>query len=272
MRNLQRKSQPNEYVFWGIIAVLCLITLVFSLVPIQCFEESWRNKWLMGILQQVFGVAAVILLAKKFEIRLFGRPERLLYVLPCILIAVNNFPFYAYFSGKMQLSTSNPLDFLLFTLHCISVGLFEECVFRGMLFYIIASYFPKNKKGVIQTVVVSSLLFGAAHLINLFAGANVGATLLQVGYTVLTGGLFAFTFIQTKNVLIPAFVHATYNFCGLLFEIPQRGGLGTGVVFDMGTIILMAFVCVIIGAIIVYNLIKYPENERKTLYKRLSIT
>ena len=271
MSNFHQKKQCNKYVFWGIIVVLCLITLLLSLFPINCFEKLWRNKWVNSIIQQFFGSAAIIMLAKRFKISLFQRPERWLYVLPCIIIAVNNFPFYAYFSGKMQLVTSDGFDFVLFALHCVCVGLFEECVFRGILFYLLASYFPKNKQGIIQTVVVSSLLFGGAHLWNIFAGANVGATLLQVGYTILTGGLFVFAFIQTKNVLVPAFVHATYNFCGLLFEIPERGGLGTGVVFDLGTIITMTTVCLIMGAIIVYNLIKYPENERKTLYNRLSV-
>ena len=271
MPNVDKKAQLKDYIFWGSIIVLCIGTVVFALVPLQCFQESWQNKWLADILQQTIGISAVLLLVKRFKIRLFCSIERWIYILPCIIIAVNNFPFFAYFSGKMQLCTQEPLDFVLFTLHCISVGLFEEVVFRGVIFYLLASSFSKDKKGVLKTVVFSSILFGVSHLLNLFGGANVGATLLQVGYTVLTGGLFAFAFIQTKNILVPAFIHATYNFCGLFFEIPARGGLGTGVVFDVGTICTMTTVCVVVGAIIVYYLIKYPENERKTLYNRLSV-
>lgn len=271
MPNIDKKTQWKDYFFWCIVASLSIGTVVFTLFPLQCFQESWRNKWLSDIIQQTIGISAVLLLVKRFKIRLFCRIERWIFILPCIIIAVNNFPFFAYFSGKMQLYTNELLDFVLFGLHCISVGLFEEVVFRGVIFYFLASYFSKDKKGLIKTVVFSSILFGVSHLLNIFAGANVGATLLQVGYTVLTGGLFAFAFIQTKNILIPAFIHATYNFCGLLFEIPARGGLGTGVVFDVGTICTMATVCVVVGVIIMYYLVKYPENERKTLYNRLSV-
>jgi membrane protease YdiL (CAAX protease family) len=220
-------------------------------------------------LQQTCGIIAVILLANYLKIRLFSRPECLIFIIPCLIIAIDNFPFWSYFSGNMQLILTNPTDVLLFSIYCLCIGLFEEIVFRGLLFYLLASYFSKDRKGLIKTFVYSSVIFGLAHLTNLFSGAGLPPTLLQVGYTTLTGGLFAFAFMKTKNVLFPACIHALYNFCGLILETPQKLGLGTGIVFDTGTVIMMAIISVIIGVFVLYSLTKYPENERKTLYNRL---
>jgi membrane protease YdiL (CAAX protease family) len=148
------------------------------------------------------------------------------------------------------------------------IGLFEELIFRGVLFSVIAGYFSDDKKGLWKTFIISSLIFGGAHLFNLLYGAGIGATLLQAVYTTLTGGLFAFAFIKTKNILIPAFLHAVYNFCGLLFS---EQGLGLGAVLDFGTGVTMAIVGVVVGVFVLYALYKHPEKERKELYARLNV-
>ena len=167
----------------------------------------------------------------------------------------------------MQLIHTNPIYFILFAGYCLLVGLFEECVFRGVIFSLLAGVLPKNRKGFILTFVLSSVVFGVAHLLN---GFSVG-TLVQVAYTILTGGLFAFCLIKTKNVLCCAAVHATYNFCGLLFGESKAMGLGTGVVFDLGTVITMLVVSVLVGIFVLWKVISYPEKERVELYQKLSV-
>jgi membrane protease YdiL (CAAX protease family) len=144
-------------------------------------------------------------------------------------------------------------------------AIFEEIIFRGIVFSVLADRFSKNKKGFLKTYVISSVIFGLAHLFN---GFSFG-TVLQVGYTVLTGGLFAFCLIMTKNILCCALVHGIYNFCGLLFDHVQ--GLGNGVVFDLGTVITMAVISVVVGIFVLYKVYHYPDEERKDLYARLGI-
>ena len=95
--------------------------------------------------------------------------------------------------------------------------------------------------------------------------------LVQVGYTILTGGLFAFCLIKTKNILCCAVVHAVYNFCGLLMGAESALGLGTGVVFDLGTVITMLIVSVLVGGFILYKVFTYTEKERIELYAKLAV-
>ena len=268
MQNTNTRERIWNYLQLAIIAVLCALTLALDFINISYTDNVDRNRFIAKIVQQSLGAAAAILLMVRLKIRLFNKPQYWLYLIPCLIIAIDNFQFSSYFKGNMQLVNDKPLDFILFGGYCLAVGLFEECIFRGIIFSVLASCFSYDKKGLWKTYIVSSVIFGAAHLFN---GISL-ATILQIGYSTLTGGLFAFVLLKTKNIFCCAFVHALYNFGGLLFEIPERMGLGTGIVFDLGTVITMLIVCVIMGAFVLYSVFKYSEEEVRELYGKLGLS
>ena len=212
------------------IAILCIATILLDVLSIKYVSDEFMNRMIGKTIQQSCGIGAAVLLMIKTDIKLFAKPQNLLYLIPCLIIAVDNFPFWSYFSGNMHLVRSETMEFILFGTYCLSVGIFEECIFRGIIFAVLASRLSKDRKGFIQTYFISSFIFGAAHLMNGFSPA----TLLQVCYTTLTGGLFAFALIKTKNIFCCGAIHAIYNFCGLLMS---EQGMGSGIVFDFGTTI-----------------------------------
>lgn len=264
MRNAERRIRIRNGAEIAVIIALCVLTVVLEFSDIAYVKDEFQNRMLSKIIQHTVGFIAALLLMRRLRIEFFGKPQNLLFLLPCVLVAVNNFQFSAYFQGKMELVRSAPLDILLFVGYCLTVGLFEECIFRGIVFSVLADLFSTDRKGFLKTYFLSSVVFGAAHLLN---GVSLG-TLLQVGYAVLTGGLFAFCVIKTKNVLCCAFVHALYNFCGLLYD---EQGLGAGVVFDVGTVVTMTIVGVCVGVFVLCHVWKYTDEERKILYKRCGI-
>lgn len=250
---------------WGIvqmalIMILCAITVILDFLPIKYVSDSFRNGMLSKIIQTSCGSIAVVLLMLRLRIRVFGKPQALLYLLPCLLVAMDNFQWSAFIQGKMELVRTAPIDVILFTLHCFTIGLFEECIFRGIVISVLASVCPNNKKGFLLTFILSSVVFGLAHLLNGFSW--------QVLYTMLTGAVFAFCLIKTKNIFLCAFVHGLYNLCGLLFDTQ---GLGNGVVFDLGTVLTMLIVSVIVGTFILIYTLRYTEEERMNLYERLGV-
>ena len=251
-----------------IILLLCAVTVCMDFIKPSIVGDSLRNALLLKIIQQSIGILACVLLMLKFNIKLFGKPQYLLYMLPCIVIAIDNFQWSAYFKGYMTLARKEGRDIVLFAVYCMSVGLFEECIFRGVIFSLLAAVFSQDRKGLWRTYVVSSFIFGGAHLSN---GFSLG-TLLQVIYTVLTGGLFAFVLLKTKNIFCCGFIHGLYNFCGMLFDTETRLGLGNGVVFDLGTVITMSIVCISMGILILYWIYRYSEEERVVLYGKLGIS
>lgn len=262
-----QRTQKIKNLILSIAALLCIVcTVLFDVLPITYASDETIQRFIKNILPLLFGSVALALLLIKNGSKIWGKPQKLWCMLPCLLIAVDNFQFPAYFAGKMSLAHTDLKYFIAFAVHCIFVGLFEEGIFRGVLFALLANVFSKDKKGFLKTYVFSSVIFGAMHILNVFGGAGVPATLLQVVYTTLTGGLFAFAFVKTKNIFFAAFTHAVYNFCGLLFS---ENGLGTGAVLDVPTMIMMSVVCVTVGVFVLYKIWKFPETERVDLYSRL---
>ena len=271
VQNTSRRGNIRNVMQIAIIVLLCLATLALDFLCCKG-SETLRKATLCKLLQQLCGATAAILIMVRLNIRLFSKPQKWLYLIPCLIVAIDNFQFSAYFNGKMQLVYDKPADIALFAVYCLSVGLFEECIFRGIVFSVLAGIFPQNKKGFLSTYVVSSVVFGVIHIFN---GFSAGA-FLQAGYSILTGGLFAFCMIKTKNILCAAFVHGVYNFCGLLFGAFQPNGctigLGNGVVFDKGTVVTMLIVGVLIGLFVLYKVFTYTDEERRELYQKLGVS
>ena len=266
-KNIDRK-RIWKGVELALILLLCGVTLLLDFLQFNYTQNQLHNKYISKIIQQGIGVLATVLLLKRLNVKVFGVPQQSLYLILGLIVAIDNFQWSSFLNGKMELLYSTPLDFLLFGGYCLSVGMFEECIFRGIIFALLAGQFSKDKSGLWKTYIVSSLIFAAAHLMN---GLSFG-TILQVGYTFLTGGLFGFILMKTKNVLCCGVIHALYNFGGLLFETSEYMGLGKGVVFDLGTVITMFVVSVIAGVIVLYSVKKYTIEEQAELYEKLGVS
>ena len=102
----------------------------------------------------------------------------------------------------------------------LAVGLNEETLFRGYVFENLAEGLP-----LVLAILVSALIFGAAHLLN--PGANLAA-FLGVG---LFGVLAALTYLATGRLWMPIGMHVAWN----LFEGPVFGFPVSGL--DMGSLV-----------------------------------
>jgi hypothetical protein len=47
--------------------------------------------------------------------------------------------------------------------------------------------------------------------------------------------------------------------------------MGTGVIFDMGTVLTMLIVSVVVGAFVLWKVWTYSNEERTMLYKKLGV-
>lgn len=94
----------------------------------------------------------------------------------------------------------------LFMISVIS-GVSEEILFRGFLFELVGYYswqFP--------ALVVTSLLFGAAHLITILYGGIAFAMGLYLGYSLM----------YTGNLMTPIVIHTLYNFFVFIYYLKIR--------------------------------------------------
>ena len=271
MQKTGKRKSIRNVIQIALIVAFFVATFALDFICCRSFNDTLQKIMFCKLLQQICGATAVILLMMRLKIRLFGKPQKWLCLIPCLIIAIDNFQFGAYINGRMELVYRKPTDILLFGGYCLSVGLFEECLFRGVIFALLVDILPQNKRGFLFVYVISSLAFGLMHIFNGFSGG----ALLQAGYSVLTGGLFAFCLIKTKNILCCAVVHGLYNFCGLLFGAYDPSqciiGLGSGVVFDRVTVVTMVIISVLVGFFVLYKVFTYSDKEREELYQKFGV-
>ncbi|MEU3644700.1 type II CAAX endopeptidase family protein [Lentzea sp. NPDC034063] len=106
------------------------------------------------------------------------------------------------FGGVDDLSWGSFFGFLGLVGMMSSVAVMEEVLFRGVLFRIL-----EERAGTVISLVVSSLLFGATHLVN------VNATLWGALAIGLTGGaMLASAYVVTRSLWFPIGLHFAWNF------------------------------------------------------------
>ncbi len=215
------KKYRREIIIAVLFLAVCAELIVFDLVSLLADEQA--DFLLRGTLSRILAfcltVPIVILLGygKLFFFRTNKRA--LLWCFPCLLVAVVNFPFTALLGGSA--AVDRPDLVWLFAVYCISIGLLEETLFRGLLQALI--FDALKKRGAVIAILVNSALFGLWHLTNLFAGAGVGPTLLQVGYSFLLGAMWSSVCYRTGNIWTGVVTHALFDFGGMLVDYLGHG-------------------------------------------------
>ena len=115
---------------------------------------------------------------------------------------------------------------LFFAISTFTVGVVEELTFRGTVFPLLIKSFAHSKRPILISGIVSSLMFGAIHFINLYSqpGNLIGIT-SQVFFATSIGVFFCGLLVRTENILVPAIIHAMVNFgfgAGELKEVIEK--------------------------------------------------
>lgn len=216
--------------------LVLLLAIIASEAPLKSlflpFLDPQSADYLSGIILQ-FGIGLLLLSLLiglgLFQQANFRRPERwrdlwLLWPL-VILTLLNCEPLW---NGTLVLDTSRPLALLLFPLLMFSIGFFEEILGRGVVLLVLLQKWGGTRRGIYQAVLVSSLMFGAAHLINLIQNRySLLANLTQIGYAFFFAVLFAACFLRLKSIWPVMILHATFDFASGLREVIVGGGLST---------------------------------------------
>ena len=238
------------------IAFLAVWALNPSLSADAVAAEMWRSVIYRCLASLVFVFALIYL-----EYRVFSgfRLSHLAVFLPALLVAVNNFPILGTINGTVWLDRGDLL--WIYVLDCLMIGLFEELAFRGVLLPFLLEKRRGTKSQILWTVVISSGVFGLIHLINLFEGAGVGPTLLQVGYSFLIGGMCAIVLMKTGNLLYCILLHTVYDIGGRWMTVAG------GILWDTPTVILTAVLAVIVVAWMLMVFFRIDEQDAERFYR-----
>ena len=86
----------------------------------------------------------------------------------------------------------------------------EEIFFRG----IICGLWLKHDT--IKAMIISSVLFGLSHILNIAGGAKLFETLLQICFALVYGMVFALIFEEGRSLLPCVLLHALHDFCSFI--------------------------------------------------------
>jgi len=138
--------------------------------------------------------------------------QAIVFSIPALAIAINNFPWVAFCVEKPKIALEIPNTVVTAVL-CLLVAVFEETMFRAFLSKEILKN-TKGKKDYFQRVLLAGAIFGAYHLLNIFFGASIPYTLLQVTYTTLIGSMLSIVHDKSQRLWICILIHFLYNVGG----------------------------------------------------------
>ena len=153
-----------------------------------------------------------------------------------------------------------------------SVGLYEETLFRGVLFNTLRNRFGESKRGIILAVVMSAIPFALIHFTNLMMYPNlVVTTTFQVVYVFFAGIFLASIYYITNNFWVVVFIHGVYDFVESVWACysSQLDGIGMP---TMDKTILEGIMSAIpdtifgvIALILLIAVLNKRENERRSI-------
>ena len=253
------KAKVKKYLLLSGAGVMFFLLVLIEIFKDSFVEYEYHGELIYSLASRFVGGFACLLfliefssgkmLAPKFKLKPF------LLFLPCMLIAVNNFPFVPYLVGEAYVNSSVG-HIILYAAVCLGVGFFEELAFRGCIFSAILQRRGKRPVDVFWSIVIASAVFGVIHIVNLFAGASPASVILQVGYSFLIGGMCSVILIKTSNIWYCVIFHSVYNFAGGV--VPECGG---GSIWTLPEIILTAAVSVVVAVYVIALLVKIKPYE-----------
>lgn len=167
-------------------------------------------------------ICILIFFHKCFDIKNFGITKTFFFK----GLLVGGFMFLACLNNLAAAISDDPIVtpslylILIVIAEQLSIGIFEEFLFRGLilntLLYKIPDHSFRNK---ITAVVISSVLFGIIHFANLFSYPElINYTIAQVFYALFIGVFLGVLYLRTKNIWIVVFYHFLYD---LASELPS---------------------------------------------------
>ncbi len=171
-------------------------------------------KYSSGLVVRSLMICLVFLLVKRLRFEKFTgldtpgnfkNIQAIFIPLAIILVGISN-NWRTYINAEVHI-------LFLFVGFVVAVGLLEELVFRGTIFPLCVKAFKNIRRPILIGGILSSLLFGAVHFVNLFSQPdNLAGIISQIFFALSIGVFFCGLMVRSQNILIPAIIHALVNF------------------------------------------------------------
>lgn len=175
------------------------------------------------VIQMAIALLVIIILAKAKGIIFYLKPrfdkKGMLYtgifsvgILIYVLISyIIGYHFHTIAPYEYELNSVNILGTLGFQL--LLSGASEEVLFRALPIMVIGALSGCEKeKDYRFAIIVASLLFSVAHISWTVFPVALSFSWFQLGYAFLLGLIYGITYIKSKSIIYPMFMHGLSNF------------------------------------------------------------
>lgn len=156
--------------------------------------------------------------------------------------------FFLNVAGNFAYIRIPALTYFLSTIFgAFTTGLFEEVLVRGFAYNNFRRHWGNSLESVKKSIICSSVLFGAVHVINLkgFDLASVLTVLSQIIYASVIGIYFALVYTKSKSMWTVVIIHAMIDGAAFvmnsLLSVEVYQVTGGGEAPGVGQIVLLSF-------------------------------
>lgn len=264
-----RKSRAIVYCFgayllWEVLGFLAQF-LLGSLFP--TLQEMWLGNYIFNDIADliIFIVCFLVLGRHLYQIqreKMYFLGIALLPVYVSVLETI-----YIIITGKAAYRVFSPdfaKLFLILIITAVMIGICEEFIWRRVIFSKLLQAWQASAKGVYGAVIVSSVLFGLCHYMNmLYGGQSFQQTTNQVINAVCMGVFLAGLYYRFGRMIVPIGIHFISDFSNLFmnevlnytYDLPR---------IDSFLSVIVPVLYVVIGLYSVRTSEKYKELMEKS--------
>ncbi len=204
---MKRPPFAERHPLWFVALLELAVIVTYLLVGTAAHFTHVSNDGVAAIATTALSVLAAGLLGALGWWRVVGfrraaTPRDLLWVLPLLLPVLLNLVVGLEFGGLL-------LTFELLLI-ALLIGFAEETIYRGLMLNALKA------RGHWTAAIVTSVLFGVSHSLNLLSGKSGAEILIQVAYALAIGFGFAAVALRTGLIWPLILVHALINFTSFI--------------------------------------------------------
>ncbi len=223
MENNKQKRKKSIGLYFFEMLILFLVFFIIQQFGTMILYNSFIYlKYGRDIIMEAIWAALVLILLLLFknsyiftqekvgfwESFKYGWPE---LVMSLVFLIVSGF--------SLVESTSISIPTILnLAVYCFFIGVVEEFLCRGWLFNEFLERYSDSKKGIILSIILSSLIFGLIHFFNIGETQGVAETILQVLNATVGGVFLTLVYYKTKNIWNVVVLHAIWDFTLMVGE------------------------------------------------------
>lgn len=231
MENIKKKKNPllKRPLLVGIVVPILgflIISIVVGAItfvkPViwTGFTEENTTIFLSAICRIAF-IALVIALTKirtdgQFKFGFTGRNIKKTFALSTYFFLLIPMAIIMGIVSKSDI-LQDQISIIVNVILCISVGFYEEGIFRGFILTNCMSRWRGRKNYIFKSLLFSAIVFGLIHLPNILEGKSAWYVILQVLNAGAIGMFFGGVYLRTHNIWPLIIAHAAYDVAALIF-------------------------------------------------------